>query len=346
MRVAFRTDASAELGTGHVMRCSSLARGLREKGHAVTFICADEPGNMIAWICQAGFEVVKIHPASQQEDCRQTRTALEPQGADWLVVDHYRLDRSWEEQVAGSADRLMVLDDMGRPHACDLLLDQNYDNPLHARYLDNLPTDCELLLGPRFALVREEFAQLRDQALLRRDGRLSQILLFMSGSDEYNETGKALAGIAASRYREVPINVAIGAANPNRAAIDAAMADLPGGRLYVQTPQMAELMLRADLMICAGGSANWERCTLGLPALLTILAENQVAVAEGLGKAGAQKVLGWYDRLQACDYAVALDKLDRNELYSMSAAAAAVCDGRGVEAVISRLDNLSSGDLP
>jgi len=340
MRVAFRTDASSKIGTGHVMRCASLAQGLRSKGHTVTFFCADEPGNMIPWLRERGFAVTSIRAASEREDAEQTLAALGSQAPDWLVVDHYHLDKRWEERMANAVGGMLVLDDLGRTHVCNLLLDQNYENPLHLRYRRNVPASCGLLLGPRFALVRPEFSRLRERALSRRAGTVSHVLLFMSGVDEHNETCKALAGLAASRYRNVSTDVAIGTANPHRAVVEAALERLPKARLHIQTPLMAELMTAADLMICAGRSSNWERCALGLPALLVVLAENQVAVAEGLAKAGAQKVLGWYNQLHAKDYATALDALDQQELSRMSAAAAAVCDGHGVDAVINRLEKV------
>jgi UDP-2,4-diacetamido-2,4,6-trideoxy-beta-L-altropyranose hydrolase len=328
MRLVFRTDASREIGTGHVVRCASLARALRAAGDEILFCCRDLPGNMIGWLQDQGLAVTVVGM-----DCAlETRKIA--QGADWLVVDHYGLDAAWE-QKARSSERLFVLDDLGREHLCDLLLDQNYANPLHQQY--RVPADCELLLGPDYALVRPDFAARRESSMARFRGEISRLLVFMGGIDGMNETSKALAGIAQSMHRAAAVDVVIGAANPHRAAVEAASSLLPGARLHVQAKDMAGLMAQADLMLCAGGSTAWERCTLGIPALLTILADNQLSIAQGLAKAGAHHTLGWYSKIGAADYAAALDAITPGSLGAMSRAAAAICDGQGVGRVAKRL---------
>ena len=100
---------------------------------------------------------------------------------------------------------------------------------------------------------------------------------------------------------------------------------------------MAELMVQADCAIGAGGTATWERCALGLPAVVTILAENQVPIAEAVHASGALRLLGRHDSVSPADYASALDALDASALGAMSQAAAAICDGKGTERVIRRM---------
>lgn len=333
MRLVFRADASSSIGTGHVVRCASLASFLAQTGHDVLFCCRDEPGNMIGWIQDRGFAVSVIGT----DDALETRSAAD--GADWLVVDHYGLDAHWEKTARGTT-RLFALDDLGREHRCDMLLDQNYANPVHALYPAQVPAGCEILLGPQYALVRREFAAHRKASLAKPRTGISHLLVFMSGIDAENETSKALAGIAASRHRDAAVDVVIGAGNPHRAAVEAACGALANVQLHVQTMHMAELMARADLMLCAGGSATWERCTLGVPALLVILADNQTGIAESLAKAGAHWNLGWYNRIAAAEYAAALDVITPQDLGAMSRAAASTCDGEGIARVAGRLQNI------
>jgi UDP-2,4-diacetamido-2,4,6-trideoxy-beta-L-altropyranose hydrolase len=328
MRMVFRTDASHDIGSGHVMRCASLAAALRALGDEVLFCCRDHPGAMMDWLKDRGFAVKRIGA----NDAAETRAASA--AADWLVVDHYELDSDWEKAANGAA-RLLAIDDLGRDHACNLLLDQNYDNPLHRQY--RVPEGCETLLGPHYALVRPEFAQHRQASLARSRDTIARVLIFMSGGDTQNETGKALQGFAQSRYRAVAVDVVIGSSALHAAEIAAACAALPRAKLHVQTPHMARLMTEADLMLCAAGSTTWERCTLGVPALLTILADNQLHIAESLAKNGAHQNLGWYDRVTAADYAAALDAVTPAKLSAMSRASAAICDGQGIARVVDRL---------
>lgn len=340
MRVLFRADASVEIGSGHVTRCTTLARALAAAGHQAEFICRDVPGNLIDWIEVQGFGVLRLAQSAatvEDEDATRCRGAIGGAHYDWLVVDHFGLGATWERTAAPVADRILVLDDLGRAHDCDLLLDQNLENPAHALYSDRVGRRCILLLGPEFALVRPEFAKLRARSINRVRESVDRLLVFMSGSDPTNETSKVLAGFSEAGRGAPMIDVVIGAGNPHRDEVEAMCGRLASATLHVQTPRMAELVAAADCAIGSGGSASWERCVLGLPALVTILADNQADVATAVGEAGAHRVLGWHHQLSASDYAAALDELDGDALRQMSARAAAICDGHGAERVAERL---------
>jgi UDP-2,4-diacetamido-2,4,6-trideoxy-beta-L-altropyranose hydrolase len=349
MRIAFRTDASVAQGTGHVMRCATLARALAESGDAVVFLCREGPGALDRWLEEAGFPVIRLaaNPsASQQADADACRAALAEDTYDWLIVDHYELDAAWEEAMGDRASRILAIDDLGRRHECELLLDQNYPNPIQQRYPKQTPASCKILLGPRFAMIRPEFARLRPDSIARRRGHLSRILVFMGGSDPVDETTKALAGLARADVGPLAIDVVIGGTNPHRRRIASLCASMPKVTLHVQTPRMAELMMAADLALAAGGSATWERCTLGLPSTVTILASNQETIAKAVAAAGAQHLLGWHDKLTADDYGEALAVLDAEAIAGMSKKAAAICDGRGVERVIAVLRTPELCEIP
>ncbi len=340
MRVAFRADASVEIGSGHVTRCTSLAQRLREVGHEVEFLCRDLAGNLAGLLESGGFMVHRLEgdarPWTEEHDARLCRTVLGTTPHDWLIVDHYALGARWERAMAGCADRILVIDDLGREHRCDLLLDQNYPNPTHERYRHCVPADCECLLGPRHAMLRPDFAALRAAALARPRERVARALVFMGGSDPLDETSTALRGITMMGSQPA-VDVVIGAANPHRDAVAAACATLADATLHVQTQEMAALMARADCALGAPGSATWERCTLGLPAIVTVLAENQAAIGTALDAAGAHRLLGRHGAVSAADYASALRSLDAAALRGMSQAAAAICDGAGALRVAAHL---------
>lgn len=340
MRFAFRTDASTEIGSGHVVRCASLAAALLRSGHEIQFICRELNGDLNSWLDGQGLTVNRIflnEHATELEDAQATARRLSEWDCDWLILDHYGLGFTWEQAMAGAARRIFVIDDLARRHDCDLLLDQNYGNRWHGLYENRVPETCGLLLGAEFALVRPEFSRLRATSLERRDGRLARLLVFMGGSDPVNETSKVLDGLQQSGRPDLAVDVVIGSGNPYHEAVKRACSRLPAATLHVQTNRMARLMASADCAIGSPGSASWERCTLGLPAMVTILAENQMASAEALAVAGAHHLLGRHDRLTPDDYARALGALDPASLARMSSAAAAICDGKGTERVAARL---------
>jgi UDP-2,4-diacetamido-2,4,6-trideoxy-beta-L-altropyranose hydrolase len=342
LRFLFRADGGISIGTGHVVRCATLAATLRREGHEVHFVSRELPGHLIGWLRQQGFSISVLpddtrNAITQPRDAAESSDAIGDRYFDWLVVDHYALDQPWEAEMARVAARILAIDDLGRAHDCHLLLDQNYRNEIHERYVSRVPSHCVLLLGPQFALVRSEFAALRSVSLARLRTGLSRIVVFMGGTDSLNETTKALAGLVQARLAESFVDVVIGQGNPHRAEVEAACARLPKVELHIQTTRMAELLTAADLAICAGGSVTWERCVLGLPGMVVITAENQEAIARTVAAAGGHRLLGWHRDLTAEHYAQEISVLAGEDLRPMSAAAAGICDGLGVGRVADAL---------
>lgn len=333
MRIAFRTDSSRRIGTGHLMRCLTLADELARRGHDILFICRELEGNVNALVHDRGHrlellpaplvsgtamveEKTPAHAAwlgvSQATDAEQTAAALDHASAgklDWLVVDHYALDTRWERQLRNRCVRLMVIDDLAdRPHVCDLLLDQNLYPDIEMRYQGPVPDTCRTLLGPRFALLRPEFAQLR-RDLRTRTGKVQRILVFFGGVDAENVTLKALEALSLVADPRIRVDVVIGQSNPHQEQLRRYCEDRPEFCLHVQTEHIAELMAAADLAIGGSGIATWERCFLGLPALVVSFAANQIGVARAVADSGAQVNLGWHEQLRNSTFAGEIKRL-------------------------------------
>lgn len=211
---------------------------------------------------------------------------------DWLVVDHYALAEPWELALRTTAARIMVIDDLAnRRHECDVLLDQNLVWALDTRYDGLVPSNCRRFLGPRHALLRREFIEARGK-LPVRDGRVRRVFVFLGGADASQETEKTITAIRQAALPELTIDVVVGAANPRRDAIQRLCAELPGARFHYQVDNMAELMAKADLAIGAAGAATWERCYLGLPTIMLVVAANQLEVSAAVEAVGAAVNLG------------------------------------------------------
>jgi UDP-2,4-diacetamido-2,4,6-trideoxy-beta-L-altropyranose hydrolase len=291
MNVAIRADASLQMGTGHVMRCLTLADTLQQCGGRVRFVSRYMTPHLQAMLAEHGHELVFIHAASdageideldhaewlgtsQAQDAQDTLHALSDRHWDWLIVDHYALDARWESMLRGAARSIGVIDDIAdRRHDCDILLDQNIQHAGGGPYAGKVPDRCELLLGPRFALLRDEFRALRDK-VRPRTGPVGRVLIFLGGVDADNYTGRVLDAYASLGIAGVRVDVVIGLQHPERARLEAECSER-GFVCHVQTTRMAELMADADLAIGAGGSATWERCCLGVPTLALCVAENQ-----------------------------------------------------------------------
>lgn len=337
------------------MRCMTLAVALKRGGANVRFVSRDLPAYLRDMLAEKGMEFVALSSesppspagdllhahwlgATQDQDARAAIQALSDHAWDWVIVDHYALDFRWESALRRVARRIMAIDDIAdRQHDCDMLLDQNLYADMQTRYKEKVPANCQLLLGPRYALLRDEFRQLRAQ-VKPRTGVVKRILVFFGGVDADNYTGLAIDALAQLAVPELTVDVVIGAQHPCLAEIEAACAR-NGYACHVQTRRMGELMIAADLAIGAGGSASWERCCVGLPSLLVATADNQIEIARALDISGACRYLKIPGTLPV---AIMRDSTARllespDQLASMSRAAFALVDGLGVDRVCQEL---------
>ena len=359
MNIIFRVDASRQIGAGHLMRCLTLADALRVSGARCHFLCRDVFPALQFEISSRGHEITKLEEipnpgmsvnatphqnwlgVSQGEDARQCLSALSGLHSDWLVVDHYALDSAWERTLRNATRKILVIDDLAdRMHDCDVLLDQNFYIDAESRYLGKVPQDCRLLLGPRNALLRDEFATARAHAETR-SGAVRRLLVFFGGVDAANLTGRTIQALTNSAFREVAVDVVIGSDHPNQEEIEIACKKA-GFALHVQTRQIAKLMAAADLSVGAGGSATWERCCVGLPTMAISVARNQDRLVHDCAMAGALyafdlEVLG-SDHIE-----LQLRSLMENPLLreSISRNAMSIVDGQGTRRVLRSLGIVS-----
>tara|TARA_B110000046_G_C13005500_1_gene404248 strand:- start:1500 stop:2591 length:1092 start_codon:yes stop_codon:yes gene_type:complete len=346
--VAIRVDASIQIGTGHFMRCLTLAEALKQYGAQVCFVSYELQEYLCDLLNEKSIGLISLlheerhglimndltHShwldTSQLDDATESIQALSDRAWDLLVVDHYSLDVIWETQLRKVAKRIMVVDDIAdRQHNCDILLDQNYFSTMAFRYKDKVPKGCALLLGPDYALVRKEFRSLHKQVKIRTEP-LKRILVFFGGIDALNYTECTIEVLTTIPIEGLHVDVVIGEQHPCREQIELACADNKF-HCYVQTEEIAELMALADLSIGAGGSATWERCCLGLPSLIVSLADNQNEIAKAVDSLGAALYLGSHKIANAAYIQKAIIELANNKehLRALSETAYSIVDGLG-----------------
>ena len=355
MHIAFRTDASLHIGTGHVMRCLTLADALQERGAKSTFICRPHAGHLLELIQQRGHTAKALLPGDDvyedtadpchakwlgndwASDVEQTQQALGNQLVDWLVVDHYALDRRWEQAMRRHSQRIMAIDDLAnRPHDSDLLLDQTFGR-YTVDYQHLVPAQCKLLCGSQYALLRSEFGALRPYSLKRRNNvALRELLITMGGVDKNNATGQVLQVIRCCNLpADCRITVVMGATAPCREKVRTQAQNMPWlTRVLVGVSDMAQLMADSDLAIGAAGSTSWELCCLGVPSILVCTASNQCTVISALASAKAAVRLDLPELSQSdgfpfyAQYAVLTENLE-----TYVKAAALITDGNGASRV-------------
>lgn len=333
------------------MRCLTLADELRDRGAECQFICREHPGNLIGLIRGRGFIVTTLPSVNVsfrleggtyahwlgcdwQLDAKQTLDAVQVTIPDWLVVDHYAIDSHWEEILRPKVRQMMVIDDLAdRRHVCDLLLDQNLGREA-GDYSSKVPAACTILAGPCNALLRPEFAELREYSLARRQRPLvKNLLLTMGGVDASNATSRVLEALKKSVLPEdCCITVVMGPHAPWLRRVRELAVSMPWPtRVKVGVENMALLMADSDLAIGAAGGTSWERCCLGLPTLLVVLAENQWHGAQALKRHAAVVLIGEVDDIEK-QLPQAMEVAVQGEILAqMGRAASEITDGRGIE---------------
>lgn len=347
-RIAFRTDANSEIGTGHVMRCLTLADELMKHGSAICFVSRAMPAHLSQMLRERGIDLYELPDVdtedsdelphsqwlqtSQRQDAIQTMDVLRGCKLDWLVVDHYALDQRWETPLRNVTNKIMVIDDLAdRLHDCDVLLDQNFYQDMDTRYVGKVPSHCHLLLGPSYALLRDAFRKQR-QHVKPRTGDINNLLVFFGGVDAKNYTSLALEAIVASKLA-CDVNVVVGLQHPNLQDIEK-LCKAHHYVCHVQTHQMAALMAKADLAIGAGGTAMWERCCMGLPSMCISTADNQEQqVSDLMDKGFIVALQKNQDVSELIKYALLMLHDDPSCLAAMSKTVYDWVDGSGIDKV-------------
>ena len=303
MLIYIRADASNLIGSGHIMRCLTLADMLKKEGRKVIFICRDLPGNFSDLITQRGYlcRLLKFskeqkkhylslpyqdnYPAwlgvSSKGDATETIEYLQDKSADLLVVDHYSLDYLWEKACQPYCKKIMVIDDLAnRQHHCDIILDHNFYINAEHRYNDLVSADCKKLLGPQYALINPKLQQVKFNRQQKAKGlqpeTIDNIVIFMGGMDPQNYTDKALAmAIKSPQLKHALFHIVLGKHNSHKLALKQKYAAYDNTVFHIQPDYYFTLLENADLAIGAGGVAQLERMYINLPSVIAEIADNQ-----------------------------------------------------------------------
>lgn len=286
--IVFRCDAGPELGFGHLARCRTLARTLKEQGQGVLMVgpaqryaSSDDAAIFDAW-----------HPTEWVSEEADADTLLEQareNGATFAVLDDYRIDIAYQRRLRQAGLPFLIFDGaVRRRMLADIVLNTNpaATPELYAPVLDN--RDARLLLGPKYAILRPEFSEISRR---RHDGTVERVLVTFGGGDD---RGGIVAVLSALCGRPLRFTVISGRDNPRNQANRDWIARYCADRVdyHVGPPNVAELMVGCDLAVMAGGTSTYEAACCGLPMILIAIAENQIAQSRALAEKGAALFLG------------------------------------------------------
>ena len=327
MTLVVRADASDVLGTGHLMRCRSVAERLGFPATDTLLVTASLPPGLRRVASAWGWQVVEIGALSPAEDARATADVLgRPGSARALLLDHYGLDASWEAAVGCPGLLTVVIDDLrDRPHECDVLIDPSVD----AGRVPGADSGSHalLLLGPRYAPLSPAYDDVTPR---RRTGRPRELLVFLGGGTGGRDLLPLLDSLDGLSMPLDRTTVVLGHAFTDRTLVHARALSVPGVTVLDSVDSMLPLLQSADLAIGAPGGAQWERCAVGVPTLTVLTHPNQARDCASFEAAGATRHLGDLRSMSVDHWRRALQAslADHAGLAAMGAAAASLVDGR------------------
>jgi len=339
---AFRVDSSNAIGYGHLMRCLTLATELKKNSIESCFISANLDFNSQSKIIEMGHEshilpYFKNQAFDIKEDAKETKLMLERMNVEWLIVDHYAIDIYWESELKETCKHIMVIDDLAnRSHHCEVLLDQNLGKK-ESHYKHLVPNSCKILTGLSYALIRDEFLEIRDESLKhRKNGFLKNILISLGGSDPDNFSSKVLEKLfSCNLSRDKNITVIMNSNSQYLDEIKSQLKQMPHkSHLFIDVNNMGNILKNQDIVIGAVGVSAWERCCLGIPSISLVIASNQKPGAKALHLSGASIVIDQefsdgHNLESALEYFI-----DPQNLHNASNIASNLVEGFGTKRVV------------
>lgn len=314
----------------------TLATSLNELGWKCEFICKSDV---------VAFDIARSQPSFNfhylNKDCDELAQVKEicVKNVELFIIDDYAIAINYERHCRNLAKRLLVIDDIpSRKHSSNYLLDQTYDRTPN-EYKNFVSSDCCLLVGSDYILLRDEFRSARSIFNNKRTikSKINNILVAISSTDPSNLTSTVLQAIVKSRL-DVTTNIILGKNAPHLSVIKKEIEKLPctiNLHVNIDAKRMSQLIMEADIGVGSGGIAIWERCCLGLPMAIVLTADNQRHVVRNLEKKKVIKYLGCASDVDIEQIEEALIMLNDNvnERLRMSKNAFDVCDGKGSERV-------------
>uniref|UniRef100_UPI00405795F8 UDP-2,4-diacetamido-2,4, 6-trideoxy-beta-L-altropyranose hydrolase n=1 Tax=Acetatifactor sp. TaxID=1872090 RepID=UPI00405795F8 len=335
-----RADANREIGTGHVMRCLSVAMALRERNQDVVFLLADE--SAVALLEARGQKYMILHTSYEQMETELPilQKLGEEYQPDLCLVDSYYVTPGYLEAL-GKLCKTAYMDDVfSFAYPVDMVINYNIYGDLFPYRETSGIQGTEFLLGTSYAPLRKEFR--REETISVRKNAES-VLITTGGSDKYNLAGQILQAVLQDETaKRLHYHVVSGVFNQNLPALLELEREYPQITIHKNVSNMVALMQKCDIAVTAGGSTMYELCAVGIPIICFSFVDNQ----QNIVKTFSEKELVCYggDYLQEGEMLVKnvvkhVNKLayDTDARVGYSRKAQELVDGRGAERIAQAL---------
>lgn len=283
--IVFRADGNPKIGSGHVMRCLSLADAFQELGQTSLFITASEDLQGLIHSRGHACQVLYTEYDHMEQELDVLLPVLKEKQPALLVLDSYFVTsaymRALKQEVA-----LVYIDDMNAfDYPADVVVNYN----IYAEDME-YPPGKKYLLGPKYAPLRREFHNIPKKEI-RRD--VKDILLLTGGTDLEHVVLTLLHHLQKNPLPEgITLHAVLGALNQDAEEIERVSKGFPNVRLYRNITNISELMQECDIAISAAGTTLYELCACGVPTVTYILADNQILPAKAFERTGLMLCAG------------------------------------------------------
>lgn len=339
--VYIRTDGNQTIGTGHVMRCLSIAQQIKELGVKTVFITSDDA--VSEFITGKGFENICLNTQWNKLENEieimkdiineaHLRCDLSAMVVDsYYITDRYLRElkchmNSWED----TKGRLFYIDDLNSMHyPVDAII--NY-NIYGSEFGYNEGDYSKLYLGTRYVPLRDEFVAMPERSYKG----VNNILITSGGTDEYNAIGKVLdTFIKFKDFDEYEYYCVLGRFNKNIDVLKKNFECKDNVHFLCNISNMSHYMSICDVAITAGGSTCYELCSCGIPSIVYTFVDNQLDIAKTFDE---QEIIPWIGDIRD-DVDECMNKLmnelnllkDENTWENRSRRMQTVVDGKGAE---------------
>lgn len=305
--VGIRADANEQIAMGHIMRCITIAKQMKNLRQKTIFFTADSYAHDL--LEAAGMEYVCLNTAwnRMEEETDRLREELEKAGCKKLLVDSYQVTAAYFDKIRDICKIIYMDDCFEDVYPVDMVI--NY-NAYYVRfpYREAYEGKAKLLLGTAYVPLREEFQKVylqkagiesKIQASLlpvygmrggtfrflkqRMDEKMEKVSIFLSsgGGDAYDVlSGILLIAAKEEAFRRAVFHVVVGKFNPNRERLEELAKGNPAIKLHYNVSNMAELMEECDMAVSAAGTVLFELCAMQIPTVFFVCADNQIYDSE------------------------------------------------------------------
>lgn len=331
-----RADANETMGSGHVMRCLSIAAALRKMGEKVCFLAADEKTVPLLEAGGQAYHVLHTDYTRMEEELEILEGMLASYAPDFFLADSYFVTAEYFRRVRRRVPVGYVDDRCVKGLPLDLLI--NY-NIFAEESLYGQQDGTRLLLGTAYAPLREEFRGTQYQ--VRQDAL--RVLVTTGGSDRYQLAGRFLEkALGDDRTAGLEYGIVSGAFNPYLKELREWEKKNGNVRIYSNVTNMRELMQKSDIAVSAGGSTMYELSAVGVPTLCFSFVDNQEEIVRGFVDQGLVCFGGNYlaqgeGMLEMLVEKMALLVSDRRLRQAYSEKQRQMVDGKGAERIAQAL---------